>query len=57
VDEGKFCNSLNLRIKITWRASLKEKLGFLGYEILLKDEISWNLEGIWRKQWSVLTKL
>ena len=25
---------------------LKEKLEFLGYEILLKDEISWNLEGV-----------
>jgi len=25
--------------------SLKEKLEFLGYEILPKDEISWNLEG------------
>ena len=25
--------------------SLKDKLEFLGYEILFKDEISWNLEG------------
>jgi len=25
---------------------LKDKLEFLGYQILLKDEISWNLEGV-----------
>jgi len=34
---AKFVNRLNL---------LKEKLEFLGYRVIMKDEISWNLEGV-----------
>ena len=46
VTQIKFKNKDNLEKFKRRLESLKEKLGFLGYEILLKDEISWNLEGI-----------
>lgn len=45
VTQIKFKNKDNLENFKRHLELLKEKLEFLGYEILFKDEISWNLEG------------
>jgi len=45
VTQIKFKNNDDLERFIRRLEILKEKLEFLGYQVLLKDEISWNLEG------------